>query len=113
MAGDDRVAPRPVALHVEVGRAVADERVELREGAGVQQPLDALAGGELAAVVLLALLLGRGVDGGLAQLLQLGEAVLEGLGGFGAVRHVRGEAYPPRTALAQPRENGRWCAAPR
>ena len=45
VAGDDGVAPRPVLLHVEVVRAVADERVELLERAGVEQLLDALAGG--------------------------------------------------------------------
>ena len=94
VAGDDRVAPGPVALHVEVRRAMPDERVQLREGAGVQQPLDALARGELAAVVLLALLLGRGVDRGLAQLLQLGEAVLERLGWV--LRHGEATLVPCR-----------------
>ena len=39
-------------LHAEIGRAVLDEHVELLEGAPVEQKLDALAGGELAAAVL-------------------------------------------------------------
>ena len=53
VAGDDRIALRAVLLHVEVVRAVADERVELLEGAGVEQLLDPLAGGVLALRVLL------------------------------------------------------------
>jgi hypothetical protein len=56
--GDHRVAPRPVALHVEVRGAVAHVGVELLEGARVEQLLDPLAGGVLAAVVLLGLGLG-------------------------------------------------------
>ena len=61
VAGDDGVAPGPVLLHVELVRAVADERVELLEGAGVEQLLDPLAGGVLAACVLL---LDRGLGAG-------------------------------------------------
>ena len=53
VAGDDGVAPGPVLLHVELVRAVAHEGVELLEGAGVEQLLDALAGRVLAAGVLL------------------------------------------------------------
>ena len=87
VAGDDRVAPRPVLLHVEVDRAVAHERVELLEGARVEQLLDALARGVLAAGVLLLLGLGRGVRGGLAQLLELGELLLVGLGRCLALGH--------------------------
>ncbi len=49
VAGDHGVAPRPVLLHVEVVRAVAHERVELLEGAGVEQLLHALARRVLAA----------------------------------------------------------------
>jgi hypothetical protein len=58
VAGDDRVAPGPVLLHVELVRAVAHERVDLLERAGVQQLLDALARRVLAALVLLGLGLG-------------------------------------------------------
>ena len=39
-------------LHAEVAAAVGDEGVDLDEGAGVEQQLDALAGGELAVLVL-------------------------------------------------------------
>ena len=39
-------------VEAELGRAVDDERVDLLEGAGVEQDVDALAGGELAALVL-------------------------------------------------------------
>ena len=55
VAGHHRVAPRPVLLHVEVVGAVAHERVELLEGARVEQLLDALARRVLAARVLLLL----------------------------------------------------------
>ena len=81
VAGDHGVAPRPVLLHPELVRAVADERVELLEGAGVEQLLDPLAGGVLAlGVLLLDRGLGGVVDGGGAQLLELGEPLLVGLG---------------------------------
>jgi len=55
VARDDGVAPGALALHLEVVRAVARERVELLEGAGIEQLVDALAGAQAAAVVLLAL----------------------------------------------------------
>src|SRR3954447_10681635 len=42
VAGDARVAPRPVLLHVDLGRPVADVGVELLEGARVEQLLDPL-----------------------------------------------------------------------
>ena len=54
VAADDSVARDLLALHAEVGAAVGDEGVDLHEGAGVEQQLDALAGGELARRVLLA-----------------------------------------------------------
>ena len=79
MAGDDGVAPGPFLLHLEVVGAVADEGVELLEGAGVEQLLDPLAGGHLALrVLLLDRLLGGGVDRRLAQLAQVGELLLVG-----------------------------------
>ena len=81
VAGDDGVAPGPVLLHVEVVGPVADEGVELLEGAGVEQLLDPLAGGELAlGVLLLDRRLGGGVDRRVAQLPQVAELLLEGLG---------------------------------
>ena len=49
VAGHDGVAPGPFLLHLEVVGAVAHERVELLEGAGVEQLLDPLARGQLAA----------------------------------------------------------------
>jgi hypothetical protein len=51
-AGDDAVAGDLLLLHAELVRAVLDEHVELLERAFVEQELDALAGGELAALVL-------------------------------------------------------------
>ena len=81
VAGDDGVAPGPFLLHLEVVGAVADEGVELLEGAGVEQLLDPLAGGHLALrVLLLDRLLGGGVDRRLAQLAQVGELLLVGFG---------------------------------
>ena len=82
VAGDDGVAPGPFLLHLEVVGAVADEGVELLEGAGVEQLLDPLAGGHLALrVLLLHRLLGGRVDRRLAQLAQVGE-LLSWVSGF-------------------------------
>ena len=53
VAGDDAVAGRALAVHPEVVRAVHRERVGLDERALVHQQVEPLAGGELAAVVLL------------------------------------------------------------
>jgi hypothetical protein len=79
VAGDHRVAPGAVVEHVEVRGPVADERVELLEGARIEQLLDPLTRGELALGVLLLLRLRIGVDGLLAQLLELGQLLLVGL----------------------------------
>ena len=49
VAGDDGVAPGAVLLHPELGHPVADERVQLLEGARIQQLLEPLARGQLAA----------------------------------------------------------------
>ena len=51
-AGDHAVARNSGLLHAELGRAVLDEHVELLERALVHEQLEALAGGELAALVL-------------------------------------------------------------
>ena len=51
-AGDDAVARHLGLLHAEFGRAVLDEHVEFLERALVEQELDALARGQLAAGVL-------------------------------------------------------------
>ena len=70
MPGDHRIAVGAVLLHFELGCAVADVRVELLEGPGVQQLLHPLAGGVLPLLVLLGdCLLGPGVDDLVAQLL--------------------------------------------
>ena len=53
-AGDDAVAGnRRCLVHAEVAAAVRDELVDLLERAGIEQQIDPLARGELAAVVLL------------------------------------------------------------
>ena len=51
-AGDDAVGERSGVLDAEAVGAVAGEHVELDERAGVEQEVDALAGGELAPLVL-------------------------------------------------------------
>src|SRR3981189_1416757 len=51
-AGDDGGAWNLVLLHAEFGRAVLDEHVEFLERALVEQKLDALPRGQLAAGVL-------------------------------------------------------------
>ena len=45
VAGDEAVAGDALLVHVEIGGAMGDELVRLFEGAGVEQQLDALAGG--------------------------------------------------------------------
>jgi hypothetical protein len=52
VAGHHAVAGHLLLLHPEVPAAVGDQRVELDEGAGVDQQLDPLAGRELAFPVL-------------------------------------------------------------
>ena len=81
VAGDHGVAPGPVLVHLEVGGAVTDEGVELLEGARVEQLLDPLAGGHLAlGVLLLDRRVGGRVDRRVAQLAQIVELFLVGLG---------------------------------
>ena len=137
-------------VHPELVGPVAGEDVGLLEGARIEQLLDPLARGVLAAVVLL----GDRGRVALARLgaarLELGDLLLVGLGRVLAVggglalahrggadlvlRHGGGDASggaptprssatsvplcgtkarPRRAGPAQPRENGRWCAAPR
>ena len=96
VAGDDGVAPGPFLLHLEVVGAVADEGVELLEGAGVEQFLDPLAGGHLALrVLLLDRLLGGGVDRRLAQLPQVGELLVVRYGVL--LAHGARESIYPRS----------------
>ncbi len=52
LAGHHAIAGHLLVGHAEVDAAVLDEHVRLLEGVGVEQELDALAGGELAALVL-------------------------------------------------------------
>ena len=109
---------------------MAHERVELLEGAGVEQLLDPLPGGVLAPCVLLLLGLRSGVQGGLAQLVELRELFLVALrrllaGGFAvtaargreqgrvglaivwAARHGRGILSAPESpGLVQPARSG-------
>ena len=128
--GDDAVGEGPGVLDPEAVGPVAGEHVELDERARVEQQLDALAGGELAALVL-ALDRGRAprVEGLLAQLGELDEAFLDrmrsdrvdrafvtvqrlGFGGalevfFFSCRHrVRGYRCSLRRAAAPPERDG-------
>jgi hypothetical protein len=53
VAGDDAVARDDLRVHAEVAAAVRDELVDLLEGAGIEQQVDALARRQLALLVLL------------------------------------------------------------
>jgi len=53
MTGDDAVTGDELIGHPEIAGTMGDELVELLEGAGIEQDLDAFAGGELAGGVLL------------------------------------------------------------
>ena len=52
VAGDEAVAGDDLLVHAEIAAAVGDELVDLFEGALVEQQFDALAGGQLAFLVL-------------------------------------------------------------
>ena len=70
-AGDDAIAGHFELVHAEIAVAVFDKHVEFLEAAMVEQQFDALAGGELAALVLR-------IDAGLATTEQgLGAAVIQ------------------------------------
>ena len=72
--GHHTVAVRAVAFLAEVGGPVSGQLVELHERARVEQEIDALAGGLLAAGVLLLGRLGRaGVDGLVDPVLEVGD----------------------------------------
>src|SRR6185295_16951441 len=71
---------RPSIFPCPVTTASPQGRLRCMSKSGVQQLLDPLARGELAAVVLLGLGLGRRVHRRLAQLVQLRQALFEGLG---------------------------------
>ena len=91
--GDDTVGERAVLLDAEAVRAVAGEHVELDERAGVEQQLDALAGGELAPLVLAPdRRLGAGVQRLFLQLAELLEALGDRVRRVGASRPVRSSA---------------------
>jgi hypothetical protein len=77
-AGDDAIGEGPRVLDAEAVGAVTGEHVELHEGAFVEEDVDPLASGELAAVVLpLDRRVGSRVPRLLLQLGQLLEALLE------------------------------------
>ena len=91
-SGDHAVGERPVVLDAEAVRPVAGQHVELDERAGVEQQLDALAGGELAPLVLAPdRRLAPGVQRLFLQLRELLEALLD------RVRH-----RSPGSAAASP-----------
>ena len=101
VAGDDAVAVRPPLGDAEGCRAVPGQRVGLDEGALVEQGVDALASGLLAARVLRVDGLGRAGVAGLvhlvAQLRQLARGRVEvgqfqRFGGHGAPRDGQGSA---------------------
>src|SRR5690606_36207175 len=109
VAGDDAVAQDLLVLEAEARRAVRDEAVQLDEAALVQQQVEPLARGELAARVL-----GREAFGPAAQL-GLAWRRLELLQ-LGAERHVRSRAGARAGAGGPPapaRRSSRGGSAPR
>ena len=52
VAGHEAVSRHHLLVHTEIAAAVGDQLIEFLEGAFVEQQLDALAGGELALLVL-------------------------------------------------------------
>jgi hypothetical protein len=97
--GDDAVRGEFLVLHAELGAAMTGEAVALLEGLGIEQDIDALAGGELAGFVLLvdALLPAAEVEDALA-FLEFGDAV--GHGGRGAFG--RGISHGDRREVRRP-----------
>ena len=87
-AGDHAVGERTGVLDAEAVGAVAGEHVELDERAGIEQQVDALARGELAALVLaLDRRRAPGVQRLLAQLGELREPLLDRVGHRCGARH--------------------------
>ena len=66
IAGDEAVAGRALRFHAEIVGVVADEFVELFEGAFVEQQVDAFAGAELALLVFALAALGAAAGFGFA-----------------------------------------------
>src|SRR5581483_127312 len=102
-AGDHAVAADLLLLHPEGGGAVHREGVHLGERAGVEQPLDALARGELALAMLRLLRRAAAMDGVVPALAQqvdlaLGDAS-RGAGGGAAVGGGGSLAQLPRAQL--------------
>jgi hypothetical protein len=52
VAGDNAVAGNDLILHPEIAAPVRDQFVDFFEGAGIEQEIHALAGGQLAGRVL-------------------------------------------------------------
>ena len=68
VAGDEAVAVDDLFVHAEIAAAVANQLVDFLEGAFVEQQIDALAGGELAFLMLAgaAFFAATGFGGGVA-----------------------------------------------
>src|SRR5207247_10996645 len=89
-------------VELELVGSVPDERVELLEGAGVEQLLDPLPSGELALrVLLLDRLLGAGVNGLVAELAEVGKRLLVG------DRVLLSHCRQSRVGASQPRRPSR------
>ena len=124
-AGDDAVGERPGVLDAEPVGAVAGEHVELDERVGIEQELDPLTRGELAALVLaLDRRRAAGVQRLLAQLGELLEPLLDRvdgvehgfLDGHSARRGYRAREHGPagkrRGRMRDQRGTGQFVAEP-
>ena len=74
MAGDNAVARHNLVLHAEIAAAMRDQLVDFFERAVIEQEVDPLAGGELAAVVLALLSVGAAAQ--FSAAFEVGESVV-------------------------------------
>ena len=93
MSGDNAIAEEVLAVEAEFRRAMGHERIELHEGAGVQQQLETLAGRQLAPRMLTLHAHGSPTQQG------LGAHALETCDPIRVLGHVQGFLLPPLPSL--------------
>ena len=115
-AGDDAVAGDLGLLHAEVVAAVLDEHVELLERALVEQQFDALARGQLAALVLgLDARLAAAQAGVLPPLLEFVENVFHGPFSpcpYSHTAHLRSKSHTTQPLCCRPGRDASGAGKP-